>query len=145
YVAPDLAPDEQSHTYVLSARATDNAGAARDVQQALLVVTPIGLKPSVSLLTPTSNTSVAPGSALSLAAIASANGGTIASVQFYVNGSPVGITAGAPNNTNGTALTSPPYTASFTPTTPGSYTIDAIATDDRGNTTVSNSATVTAA
>jgi hypothetical protein len=58
-------------------------------------------------------------------------------VQFYVNGSPTGIN-------NGVAVTAAPYTATFTPTTPGSYVIDAIATDDRGNTTVSNSSTITA-
>jgi hypothetical protein len=40
YVAPELAPTEQSRLFVLSARATDNAGAARDVLVPLLVVLP---------------------------------------------------------------------------------------------------------
>lgn len=138
YVAPQLAADEQTHTYVFSARATDNAGAARDAQLPLLVVAPIGQPPTVSLLTPTNNTSVTPSTAVSLAATAVANGGSIASVQFYVNGSPTGVNAG-------NALSIAPYTSTFTPTAPGVYVIDAIATDDRGNTSISNSATITAA
>ena len=102
--------------------------------QSVLVVSPIGQPPTISLLTPANNASVVPNTALSLAASAVANGGTIASVQFYQNGTPVGA-----------AIAAAPYTISFTPTAPGTYVIDAIATDDRRNTTVSNSATVTAA
>jgi hypothetical protein len=138
YAAPPLAPEELSRVIVFGARATDNAGAARDVQVSLLVVSPIGQPPTVSLLTPTNNASVSPNTAVSLAATAVGNGGTIASVQFYVNGSP------APVN-SGNAITAAPYTSTFTPTAPGIYTIDAIATDDRGNTTISNSARITAA
>lgn len=138
YVAPALDPSESSRAYVLSARATDNAGAARDVQIPLLVVSPVGLPPTVNLLTPANGASVTPNTTVSFAATATAAGGTIASVQFYVNGSPAGINGG-------NALTAAPYTTSFVPTAPGTYTIDAIATDDRGNTTVSNAATITAA
>ncbi len=138
YVAPVLDPSESTRAYVLSARATDNAGAARDVQIPLLVVSPVGLPPTVNLLTPANGASVTPNTTVSLAATATAAGGTIASVQFYVNGSPAGINGG-------NALTSAPYTSTFVPTAPGTYTIDAIATDDRGNTTVSNAATITAA
>lgn len=138
YVAPALAAGENSRTYVVSARATDNAGSARDVPFPLLVVAPIGTGPVVSLLTPTNSTSVFPNTAVSLAATATSAGGSIASVQFFVNGNP------APVN-GGNALAVAPYTSTFTPTAPGSYTIDVVATDDRGNTTVSNSATITAA
>ena len=136
YVAPELAPGEQSHAYVLSARATDNAGAARDVLQSLLVVSPLGQPPTISLLTPANNASAVPNTALSLAATSLASaGGTITSVQFYQNGTPIGNPIVPPAT----------FTSSFTPTAPGTYVIDAIATDDRGNTTVSNSATITAA
>jgi hypothetical protein len=138
YVAPVLDPSESSRAYVLSARATDNAGAARDVQIPLLVVSPVGLSPAVNLITPANGASVAPNTSVSLAATATAAGGTIASVQFYVNGSPANVNGG-------NALTTAPYTGTFVPTAPGTYTIDAIATDDRGNTTVSNAATITAA
>lgn len=138
YVAPDLAAGEQSHAYVLSARATDNAGAARDTLQSILVVAPIGQPPVVNLLTPTNNTQVVPNTAVSLASTAVAAGGSITSVQYYVNGNPALVNGGNP-------ITSAPYTTTFVPTAAGSYTIDAIATDDRGNSRASNSATITAA
>ncbi|MBL9190301.1 MAG: hypothetical protein JNK23_22655 [Opitutaceae bacterium] len=138
YTAPPLAPGETSRTYVLSARATDNAGAARDVLQPLLVVSPIGQPPTVNLITPANGASAVPNSPVSLATAATAVGGTIASVQFYVNGSPTLL-----NNVN--AILAAPYTNAFTPTAAGTYVIDAIATDDRGNTAVSNAATITAA
>lgn len=134
FVAPELAAGEQSRQFSITARATDNAGGARDAIQSVLVVQPIGLPPSVNLLTPANGASIFPNTAVSLAATATSAGGSIASVQFYVNGSP-----------SGGAITTTPYTTTFTPTAPGAYTIDAIATDDRGNTTVSNSATITAA
>jgi hypothetical protein len=137
YTAPTLGPTEQSRPFVLSARATDNAGAARDAQLSLLAISPIGAPPTVTLLTPANNAATVPGTAITLAATASSIGANIASVQFYVNGNPAPINGG-----NG--LTAAPYVTSFTPTTPGTYTIDAIATDDRGNNTVSNSATITA-
>ena len=107
YIAPPLAPEEQTHTFILSARATDNAGAARDAQLPLLVVSPVGQPPSVSLLTPTTGARVVPGTAVSLAATALASGGSISSVQFYVNGSPASVN-------NGNPITSAPYTSSFT-------------------------------
>ncbi|MFM8334581.1 MAG: Ig-like domain-containing protein, partial [Opitutaceae bacterium] len=138
YTAPELRAGELSRPLVISARATDNAGAARDTQLSLLVISPVGAPPQVSLLTPARTVSTVPGTAITLAASATSLVGTVSSVQFYVNGSP------APVN-GGNGLTSAPYVSSFTPTTPGTYVIDAIATDDRGNTAVSNSATITAA
>ena len=138
YTAPELRAGELSRPLVISARATDNAGAARDTQLPLLVISPVGAPPLVSLLTPARTTSTVPGTAITLAASATSLVGTVSSVQFYVNGSP------APVN-GGNGLTSAPYVSSFTPTTPGTYVIDAIATDDRGNTAISNSATITAA
>jgi hypothetical protein len=138
YTAPELTAGELSRPLVVSARATDNAGAARDTQVSLLVISPVGAPPVVSLLTPARTVSTVPGTAITLAASANSLVGTISSVQFYVNGNPILVNGG-----NG--LTAAPYVSSFTPTTPGAYVIDAIATDDRGNTAISNSATITAA
>ncbi|MDP3208925.1 MAG: Ig-like domain-containing protein, partial [Rhodoglobus sp.] len=45
----------------------------------------------------------------------------------------------------GSAVAGAPYTRTFTPTAAGTYTLDAIATDDRGNTGVSNAVTIVAA
>ena len=137
YVAPALASGEQSHPYVISARATDNAGAARDAQLTLQVISPVGVAPTVNLLTPANGATTVPGAAVTLAATATSAGGTVVSVQFYVNGNPSAINAG-------NAVSAAPYVTSYTPTTPGTYTFDAVATDDRGNTAVSNSATITA-
>lgn len=138
YAAPALAAGELSRPYVLSARATDNAGTARDVQVSVLVISPAGAPPTVNLLTPANGASTTPGSAISLAATATSIDSTIASVQFYVNGSPALVNGG-----NG--LTAAPYVTTFLPTLPGSYVIDAIATDARGNTAISSSVTVSAA
>lgn len=138
YTAPALEAGQQSRPMVFAARATDNAGAARDVQVPILIVQPIGQPPTINLITPANGASVLPGSPVSFAASANGVGGTVASVQFYVNGNPAGIN-------NGNAIAAPPYTATWTPTAPGSYVVDAIVTDDRGNTTISNSATITAA
>lgn len=130
-----------SGTNVVSVRATDNTSLSRDAQAAFTVTSVVGQPPTVNLLTPTNGTTVVPNTSVSLAASALATGGTISSVQFYVNGSPASVNSG-------NAVTIPPatsYASTFTPTQPGTYVIDAIATDDRGNNTVSNSVTIKAA
>ena len=129
YVAPST-----TGSYVLLARATDNAGLTRDAQTTLTVTSAVGQAPTVLLINPANGATAIPGSAVSLAATAQAVGGSIASVQFYANGAAIG-----------NPVTASPYTGSFTPATQGSYSIEAIATDDRGNTKISNAATVTAA
>ena len=120
--------------YVLLARVTDNAGLTRDTQVTLTVATAVGQPPTVALISPANNATAVPGTAVSLAATALGVGGSVTGVQFYANGAPIG-----------NPVASSPYTGSFTPTAPGTYAIQAIATDDRGNTTVSNTATITAA
>ena len=133
YVAPASAG-----THVFSAVATDNAGNTGTALFTLTVVSSLGAPPTINLLAPTNGATVVPNTSVGLAASALAPGGTVASVQFFANGSPAGINGG-------NALTASPYVSAFTPTQPGTYVIDAIATDDRGNTTVSNSVTITAA
>ena len=120
--------------YILSARVTDNAGLTRDAQVTLTVASAVGQPPTATLISPGNNTTAIPGTAVSLAATAVASGGSISSVQFYANGAVVG-----------NPVTTSPYTGSFTPTAPGTYAIQAIATDDRGNTTVTNTANITVA
>ena len=129
YVAPST-----TGSYVLLARATDNAGLTSDAQTTLTVTSAVGQAPTALLINPANGSNAIPGTAISLAATAQAVGGTIASVQFYANGDVIG-----------NPITSSPYTGTFTPSTPGTYIIEAIATDNRGNTTVSNAATITAA
>jgi hypothetical protein len=121
-------------TYVFTALASDNAGSTRDAQLTLTVVSAVGAKPTVALATPANNTTVAPNTAVNLTGAAFASGGSIAAVQFYVNGGPVGST-----------LTGTPYSVSYTPASPGSYVVDLIAMDDRANSTASGAATLLAA
>ena len=125
---------------VVTVRATDNTGLARDIQQAFVVTSAVGTPPTANLLAPTTGAVVVPNSAtpINLAAAALASSGTITSIQFYANGSPLAINGGF-------AVTSAPYVASFSPTTTGSFVLDAIASDDRGNTKVSAPVTITAA
>jgi hypothetical protein len=127
-------------TQVVTVRATDNTGLARDIQQTFVVTTAVGVVPTVNLLAPTTGAVVIPNSStpINLAASVLAASGTITSIQFYANGSPLTINGGF-------AVTTAPYVASFNPTTTGSYVLDAIATDDRGNTKVSAPVTITAA
>lgn len=120
-------------TFAFTARATDNGGATREAALTLTVVDAVGAVPSAALISPINNSTVAPNAPLSLIATASAPGGTLAAVQFYVNGA-----------AQGNALTAPPYSVSFTPSNPGGYTVDLIAMDDRGNSTASNASFVIA-
>ena len=129
YVAPAA-----TGLYALTVRSIDNAGFFRDVSQTLTVVSAVGRPPTSTLITPTNGSVAIPGTAISLAATALSVGGNVASVQFYANGAPVG-----------SPVVASPYVGSFVPTLAGRYVIEAIATDDRGNTTLSNAATVTAA
>jgi hypothetical protein len=125
--------------YVLSARATDNTGLARDFQLPLTVTAAVGQPPAINIVTPPfGSTILFPTNGVAVNAAATASGGTITSVQFFVNGgtdllSAVGLD------------TTAPYAVTFTPTAPGTYILDAIALDDRGNTGVSNSVVVNAA
>jgi hypothetical protein len=125
---------------VVTVRATDNTGLARDIQQTFVVTSAVGMPPTANLLAPTTGAIVIPNSAtpINLAAAALASSGSITSIQFYANGSPLAINGGF-------ALTAAPYVASFNPTTTGSFVLDAIASDDRGNTKVSAPVTITAA
>lgn len=125
----------QPGIYVLTVRGTDNGGLSRDVYYTFNVTESVGAPPTVRLLTPTANTTVIPNTAVTLAASAVATGGTIANIQFYANGAPVGNAISPPTS----------LSTNYTPTTPGGHVLDAIVTDDRGNTTVSNSVNLTAA
>jgi len=122
-------------TYVFSARATDNTSEARDTQYVFTVVSPVGSPPNLNLLTPTTGTTVVPATPVSIAASAT-SAGSITSVEFYANGAPI---------TGTNPILTAPYSSTFTPASPGTYVLDAIATDDRGNTALSNAVNLIAA
>ncbi len=93
--------------------------------------TVIGLPPTVSITTPTTNTQVPVSNPVTLSATASDPDGTIASVQFIANGQTIATVSAFPYNT------------SWTPTALGSYSITAKATDNSGNTTTSTPIAIT--
>ena len=87
--------------------------------------------PSVTLTNPSTNQTVAAGAVLNLSASAGDFDGKVVSVRFLANGIVIGTAGGLP------------YQASWAPTAPGIYVIEAQATDDSGNITTSSSITVT--
>jgi RHS repeat-associated protein len=89
--------------------------------------------PTVSILTPNNGATAAAPATFSLTASATPSSGTtIQSVQYYANGSRIG-----------SALTTAPYTYSWTNVLGGSYSLTARATDNTGARTTSAAVTVT--
>ena len=93
----------------------------------------INSPPKCTLVTPTNNTVVTPGSSLSLTATASDNNGTVTNVQFYYNSN---ILIGS--------STGPVYSVTWSNIPAGLYTVTARATDDLGTITISATNTVIA-
>jgi len=95
--------------------------------------TPAFAAPTVSILTPSNGATAAAPATFSLTASATPSGGTtIQSVQYYANGSRIG-----------SALTTSPYTYSWTNVLGGTYSLTARATDNTGARTTSAAITVT--
>jgi hypothetical protein len=78
--------------------------------------------PIVDLILPDDATSFELGESITIEATATVQNGAITNVEFFVNGTSIGIDNLAP------------YTISYTPTTYGLHTITAIATDSDGDT-----------
>ncbi len=87
--------------------------------------------PKVTISSPTNSVTYPVNSPVNVIADASTTVGSVASVQFFVNGTSLGT------------ITSYPYVTTWTPTGTGTYTVSALATDSFGNQGVSNSVTVT--
>lgn len=134
--APDTSsPFSVSYTptatgaYSLTAVATDNGG---NQTTSAVVVVNVGNPdpPAVSITSPVNGSGVTVNSAQTLRASASSANGTIASVQFFANGSPIGTVSKAP------------FDLTWTPTTAGTYRLTAVATDNIGTQTTSGPVTV---
>lgn len=117
-------------TYSIVARATDAYGSTTDASAFSWVV---NQAPSVALTTPASGTVSTAPSNFNLTATASDADGSIASVQYFANGTAISG-----------ALTAPPYAFTWSGMGPGSYGIVARATDNGGLSQNSASATVIA-
>ena len=87
--------------------------------------------PSVALIAPAAASVFTAPAAITVAANASDSDGTVARVDFYANGTPIG------------SRTSAPWSIAWNVVTTGTYTITARATDDRGDTTTTAGVPVT--
>jgi Bacterial Ig domain len=117
--------------YSLSAIATNNLNTKTTSGAVTVTVAPVNLAaPTVSVPTVTGTFKTGTAQTITTNALAVAPN-TIASVQFFVNG------------TSLATITSAPYTTSWTPATPGTYSITAVATDSAANATTSAPASVT--
>jgi hypothetical protein len=88
--------------------------------------------PTVSISAPTSGSFVTVGSAVNVMAAAADADGTVAKVEFFVNGTSIGQTTNAP------------YAVAWTPAQAASYTLTAQATDNQGAVQTSAGVTVQA-
>jgi hypothetical protein len=119
--------------YSITAKATDDSSAVTtSAAVAISVYTP-NIAPAVSLTSPVSTIKYIGPATISISASATDADGKIGSVKFY-NGS-----------TYLTTVFASPYTYAMTNVAAGTYTITAIATDDKGLATVSAPVTVTVA
>jgi hypothetical protein len=126
---------------ILTAVATDNLGFSTTSTPVSVTVnlggssttTVVGTPPTVSITQPASQGSVVVNTPYMLIASAAATNtpGNITSVEFLVDNIPL------------QTVTAYPYTATWTPTALGTYTVSAEATDNDGNVTNSPQVTVT--
>jgi hypothetical protein len=119
-------------TYQITASVTDNLGDKSPSTNTVTVTVVPEPPPTVNITGPLNGGTITAGSPVTLTASASSPTGTIASVQFFENGLPIGT------------VTEAPYTVSFTPTSAGIYTFTAIATDNAGETTTTTPSIVEA-
>lgn len=117
-------------SYVLTAVAFDNLNLSTTSNARNVTVSAASVPiPTITVSAPaTANTN----NAVTLSATASITGDTITGVQFRVNG----VNQGAPD-------TSSPYSTTWTPTSPGTFTITAVATGALGGSATSAAITVT--
>jgi subtilisin family serine protease len=107
------------------------SGGRLDVASALFGCAAPNAPPTVSLTSPAAGANFVAPATVALTASASDADGSVNSVRFYVNAAEVG------------ASTTSPYSASWNAATAGTYSITAVATDNRGATTTSAPVAVT--
>jgi hypothetical protein len=107
--------------YEIVARAIDNLGNVTDSATKVLNAN-IGTPPTVSITSPSNGATIPAGLPVTITANASDQDGSVASVTFYQNGAQIG----GPD-------TQAPYSATFTPSSGGQYTLVAVAQDNSGN------------
>jgi hypothetical protein len=118
--------------YTLTAKATDNRGAITTSSPASVAVIANSI-PTVTLTRPSMGASYLAPATIALAATATDSDGTVARVDFYQGTTLLGT------------ATSAPYAYTWTDVTPGSYSLTARATDNRGAIATSSAVNVTVA
>ncbi|HXW04604.1 MAG TPA: Ig-like domain-containing protein [Vicinamibacterales bacterium] len=119
-------------TYTLTARARDDDGATRASAGVSITVSATSNQlPSVSLTSPANGATFTAPASITLAASASDPDGTVAGVDFYTGTQLIG------------SDTTAPYTGSWSNVAAGTYSLTAIARDDRGASRTSASVTIT--
>jgi len=118
-------------THVLTAIATDNSGATTTSAPVSITVAAPNVNPTVAITLPTDGATFTAPATIGVAATASDSDGTIASVEFFVNGTSLGVDNTAPYSTTTGGIGA------------GTYTFTAVATDNSGGTTTSAAVTVT--
>jgi len=86
--------------------------------------------PEVHISSPSNNSSFLDGSSISISATATDLGGSIVNVEFFIDGESIGTDTDAP------------YENEWTPTSLGEYSITAVATDNDGGSTTSESVSI---
>lgn len=119
--------------YSLTAKATDNDGYVTMSAAVSVTVNIIGVAPAVTLTSPANGSAFATPATIELAATATDSDGTITKVEFYNGATKLGED------------TVSPYAYTWNGVTGGDYTLTARATDNDGNTVISNSALVSVA
>ncbi len=114
-----------SQKYVAS-----NAGAGETVLESLILAP--NTPPTVSVTSPSNNAAIITGTATTLTASAADVDGTVSQVEFFVDGTSVGVDNAAPFTANYTAVA-------------GSHNITAVATDNKGDNTTSSTVAITVA
>src|SRR6266568_2042221 len=115
-----------AHAY--TARATDNKGGTLTSAAVNVIV---NVAPTVSITAPASHALFNAQASLTIGATAADTDGTIARVDFYQGTSLIGTAATAP------------YSFTWANVAAGSYTLTAVATDDRGTSTTSAAVAIT--
>jgi hypothetical protein len=118
-------------TYVLRAKAFDDLGGTATSVTDTIIVSTLIVPPTVSLVLPKADTSAFTTSTIFLQATATDADGTVKKVEFYAGSTLLGTD------------TTSPYTYSWKPTTTGTYSVTAKATDNVGAFTTSNIRTIT--
>ncbi|MBL0140941.1 MAG: DUF1800 family protein [Betaproteobacteria bacterium] len=128
-------------TYRFSAQATDDLGATSEIKSTTREVKVGGATPppatnkppKVTLTAPAANAVYVQGAAVTLSATASDPDGTVVKVEFIANAAKIG------------EATASPWTATWAGATQGTYSLTAVATDDKSGTTISAAVVVTVA